>query len=304
MGIWIIFVSRRLPKVTLNPPCPICGASAVPLFYAGEHRMFRCTGCALAFVSPVPSDEYLARFYSIFHEALEAGGGYELTEGRMNADFPAKIDMVIAQHGSANLRLLDVGCGKGFFVKACTDRGIDATGVDLSDTAVNYAVDVLGVRAICGRLEDNVMSLADFDVVTFWATIEHVPDPLTTMRNIYKVLKPGGLVILDTGIGNDWLDRILPGLNQWYDPPQHLYVFSAAGMERLLQRAGFELIHIDRNFERDGVRRIARILRGVIAATALRFAAEIGRCVARNAAFNFTRFPIGNLMSVVARKQP
>jgi SAM-dependent methyltransferase len=243
--------------------------------------MFRCTGCALAFVSPQPSNEYLARFYSTFHETLDAGGGYELAEDRMQADFPAKIARLIALHGSQSLRVLDVGCGKGFFVKACCERGIDATGLDLSDTAIEHAVQALHVRAICGRLDEQAPGLGEFDAVTFWATIEHVPDPVATMQNIHKVLKPGGLLLLDTGIGDDWLDRMLPGVNQWYDPPQHLYVFSASAMRKLVRHTGFDLISIDKNFERSSARRIARLVRGAVAATSLRIAAEAGRCLSR-----------------------
>lgn len=264
--------------------------------------MFRCGGCALAFVFPTPSDEYLARFYSTFHATLDAGGGYELNEDRMNADFPAKIAMMRAHLGAGRVRILDVGCGKGFFVKACIDSGIDAQGIDLSDTAVAHAVETLRVPATCGRLEDKAASLGSFDAVTFWATVEHVPDPVRTMRGIASVLRPGGLLFLDTGIGHDWLDRTLPGLNQWYDPPQHLFVFSAKAMHLALERAGFSAVRVDKNFERNTARRVARTIRGAVAASALRCAAEIGRCVGRGDAFHFTRFPLGNLMSVVARK--
>lgn len=284
------------------PNCPLCNCAAAPLFYAAEHRMYRCGNCSLAFVSPIPDDGFLTRFYSTFHATLEEGGGYELTESRMAADFSAKLRMLEREKLSERFRVLDVGCGKGFFVKACIDHGLDAQGIDLSDTAIQYARSALGITATCGRLEDLAPALQDFDAVTFWATIEHVPDPIATLKTIHGVLKPGGVLLLDTGIGNDWLDRLLPGLNQWYDPPQHLYVFSLDSIKAALELAGFSVVSVDTNFERNVPRRIARVLRGAAAAAGFRLVAEATRTLRSQGSFGYTRFPLGNLMSVVARK--
>lgn len=267
--------------------------------------MFRCTSCALAFVSPLPSDEFLAGYYSVFHQAISEGGEYELIESRMTADFPAKIDLIGRHAARPGAHLLDVGCGKGFFVRACKDKGIDAMGIDLSDSGIDYATRQLGVDARLGRIEDCQDMIGRFDIATFWATIEHVPDPIATLRAIHSVLSPGGLLFLDTGIGNDWLDRMLPGVNQWYDPPQHLYVFSIEAMRLALDKAGFAIEHIDPNFERNRPRRLARTLRGAAAAIGFRAVAELTRTRQQGSnGFGLTRFPLGNLMSVVARKKP
>lgn len=284
-----------------TPNCPVCGATSAPLFYAGEHRMFRCRECFLAFVYPTPLEAYLADFYSRFHMVLEQGGGYELLEDRMSADFPTKVETIQKNLASKTAKILDVGCGKGYFVKACVDQGINAEGIDLSDTAINYAKNILGVNARCGRIEDTENQIGAYDGITFWATIEHLPDPLKTLRAINTALKPGGLLFLDTGIGHDWLDRLLPGVNQWYDPPQHLFVFSEEAIRIALTRTGFEVEKVDTCFERTPVRRVARIVRGASAALGLRIITELTR-TGGGGPFRFTRFPLGNLISVVARK--
>lgn len=281
--------------------CPVCGHTALPLFYAGDQRMFRCSDCHLAFVYPTPSDAFLSDFYSRFHRMLEEGGGYEMREDRMSADFPAKLAKIGRYAALSDIELLDVGCGKGFFVKACAERQITAKGIDLSDTAVAYARQTLGVSAFQGRIEDCARELGPFDVVTCWATIEHLPDPARTLKSIYSVLKPGGLLFLDTGIGFDWLDRLLPGMNQWYDPPQHLFVFSAAAMHLTIQDAGLIVEDFDACFERNRIRRLARMWRGYVAAFGLRAVSELTRSTG-SGPFLFTRFPLGNLMSVVCRK--
>ncbi|MHB8901445.1 MAG: class I SAM-dependent methyltransferase [Thermoguttaceae bacterium] len=218
----------------------------------------------------------------------------------MAKDFALKLRRVKARLGNSGSRILDLGCGKGYFVKACLEAGLKAEGLDLSPSAIRYANEVLGVPAICGRIEDVPGDVARYDAVSFWATIEHVPDPLGTLLSIKRTLKSGGYLFLDTGIGYDWLDRLLPGVCQWYDPPQHLYVFSKGSMTNLLARAGFTVVQFDPCFERSFVRKSVRTARNLVAATAIRLIAEATRLRSIEP-FTFTRFPLGNLMHVVAR---
>lgn len=287
-------------------PCPICQNRAGPCFVGGQFRVYRCDSCRTAYVDPLPSDEFLREFYSNYHLSAEQGGTYDQVESRMQADFPAKIELV-KRHATERdhrspIRLLDVGCGKGYFVKAAQDAGLQAHGCDLSDSGVRFAVEQLGVPAHAGHIGElkHTLGLGTYDVATFWATIEHLPDPIALMRDVWDVLKPGGIFLLDTGIGDDWLDRLLPGFVQWYDPPQHLFVFSGPGLKAAVEKAGFAVVHHDPCFERTQGRRLLRKVRNGLTAALLRAASEAGRL--RHSPFAFTRFPMGNLQSMVARK--
>jgi SAM-dependent methyltransferase len=262
--------------------------------------MYRCAACRAAFVHPMPDPHTLKRFYDDFHKSTSAGGCYDDFEDRMRDDFPAKVSLIAPPGNPTVGRLLDVGCGKGFFVKACADRGIDAQGVDLSETGVAYARDILKVTALHGSLHDLKADLGKFDVVTFWATIEHLSDPIGMLRDIADVMKPAARLFCDTGIGDDWLDRLLPGVAQWYDPPQHLFVFSRAGMVQAMRAAGLIVQRIDPTFDRTRARRLIRRLRGAVLAGGLRAAATIGRMT--RPPVPFTRYPVGNLMMVEAIK--
>jgi SAM-dependent methyltransferase len=299
----VAFPIRPAAKVPMDsecekPVCPLCAASAARCYSAGDQRMYRCEKCRVAFVHPLPTDEFLKHFYAQFHRTLEEGGGYEIAEARMRLDFEAKLNLLRRLLPAGKSRVLDVGCGKGHFLQVCSAAGIDAEGIDLSSTAAE-AANAAGLRARCSRVEDLETSVYKYDAVTFWATIEHVPNPISTLRGIRGLLKPGGLLLLDTGIGDDWLDRLLPGMTQWYDPPQHLYVFSVRSMQIALERSGFNVIDIDRCFERSLQRKAIRALRGFSAALGLRAVASIAQL--RPGPFEFTRYPLGNLMSVAAR---
>src|ERR1039458_4070865 len=227
--------------------CPICShAGSTPAFIGGEHRFYRCRLCRSAFVDPQPSEAALEQFYRSYHLPNAEGGWYENAEVRVSADWAAKVALLRAITPAGAGRILDVGCGKGFFVRACVDAGYAAEGIDLSQVAVEYAKAHLGVRATWGGLSALKPELGTFDVVTLWATIEHLPNHGQTLRDIASTLRPGGHLLLDTGVVDDWLDRLLPGVVQWYDPPQHLFVFSVDGMRRLLGACGFEIVGVDR----------------------------------------------------------
>jgi SAM-dependent methyltransferase len=283
------------------PSCRLCNSPSKPFFVAGEHRMFRCCKCRSSFVYPVPTKMFLDEFYATFHMSTLEGGYYDEVEDRMAEEFPKKTRLVASSlEGKKGAKVLDVGCGKGFFVKALIDRGLCAKGIDISKTAVSYAQDVLRVPVSVDSITDLVNRSEQYDIVTLWATIEHLADPISTLQDIFKVLSPGGRLFLDTGIGDDWLDRLLPGHVQWYDPPQHLFVFSDSGLAYALNSAGFSIVKIDRNFERTRLRKIAKLIRNAAVAASLRIVSELGRL--DTGSFGFVRFPIGNSMSVVAEK--
>jgi SAM-dependent methyltransferase len=263
--------------------------------------MYRCADCKTAFVHPVPSKSELDEFYDRFHRRADEGGWYDDAESRAALDFPAKVD-TIARLIRRPARVLDVGCGKGGFVRACLDRDVDAEGIDISRSAVDYAQHATGVPAAVGDLSGEHFLGCKYNCVTLWATIEHLASPQRMLKGIRGALKEGGYLVLDTGIGDDWLDRLLPGVVQWYDPPQHLFVFSREGISRLLERNGFRVASIQTSFERNVVRRVAKNARGFVAAALLRGTATITLLKIRPP--YFTRFPLGNLMQVVAQRLP
>jgi SAM-dependent methyltransferase len=265
----------------------------------GSHRLYRCDGCGNSFCYPVPTDEELAHYYRTYHLSASEGGLYDVVDARMQADFPAKLAM-IRKLGPVG-RLLDVGCGKGYFVDFCSRQGIQAQGIDLSASAIEYAKANHQGEYYCGKLEQaSELGFEDpdqlFDTMTMWATIEHVSDPASLLRAAMSRLNVGGMLHLDTGIGNDWMDRWLPGNVQWYDPPQHLFVFSEQGMRRLCEDVGFKIVRYTGCFERTPARWWMRVVRNGVAT--LLFAMVARALGLTKSMKQTTRFPMGNLQSI------
>jgi SAM-dependent methyltransferase len=281
------------------PKCVICDGASRPHWMLGSHRLYRCDGCGNSFCYPVPTDEELAHYYRTYHLSASEGGLYDVVDARMQADFPAKLAM-IRKLGPVG-RLLDVGCGKGYFVDYCSRQGIQAQGIDLSASAIEYAKANHQGEYYCGKLEQaSELGFEDpdqlFDTMTMWATIEHVSDPASLLRAAMSRLNVGGMLHLDTGIGNDWMDRWLPGNVQWYDPPQHLFVFSEQGMRKLCEDVGFKIVRYTGCFERTAARWWMRVVRNGVAT--LLFAMVARALGLTKSMKQTTRFPMGNLQSI------
>jgi len=249
----------------------------------------------------MPDNAFLQKYYTEFHTGEGEDAGYS-QEAKMVRKHGAQYRLVKSTTGGKIGRMLDVGCGKGFFLEIAMRDGVICEGAELSDTGVDYANTKLGVKAAHGTIE----SLKDhfgpesFDTVTMWGVIEHLPYPMDTLRAINYVLKPGGWLFIQTGAGNDWIDRLLPGVNQWYDPPMHLFVFSPAGLQGAMERAGFEGVDVDSWYDISTSRRWIRLIRNGASAIALRTIAELLRL--KTPGFQQTRFPFASEMSAAGRK--
>jgi SAM-dependent methyltransferase len=140
-----------------------------------------------------------------------------------------------------NGRLLDVGTGFGFFLAEMKNRGWDAVGVEISQKALDYARNVLGLTVHPGPLEKMGFPDSHFDAVTGFYVIEHLPLPKPFLKECYRILKPGGLLLLryphTTPIKN--LLQFLGIKNRLYDLPAHLCDFSPKIIQQCLKRIGF-----------------------------------------------------------------
>ena len=285
--------------------CYICGGECVKDVIHGSYIYWKCRDCFTSQVLPQPSEQELYEFYNRYHLCTESGGVYDEVEDRMKADFPFKANLLRRHMKKFVPRLLDVGCGKGYFVHTALKNGFDAEGIDISQSAVDYAVNSLGVKARAGKIDECLTEWHEtFDAITFWATIEHIAKPLEALHAIYNCLKPGGILLCDTGLGNAPYEKFLPGHSQWYDAPQHLFVFSRQGMVTLLEKAGFTVLFTDTNSERSSTRRYIKALRHTLLCL-LGFGifcpilGRAGFLKVREEA----KWPIGRLMMVIAQKR-
>ena len=227
-------------------PCNLCGSRAArPYAKKFGLRIVVCRECGLVYVEPRLTEADILKRYTaeyLYGEYLPIfradRNGVDLNLVVSHYIFYLKLAGRVFAPGG---RLLDVGCGAGLFLKAAESQGWDAAGVEISPAAAEYAATVLHLPVISSRLERAGIADSSFDVVTLLDTLEHLGDPLGTLTEARRVLKPGGRLILNTpdfesssrrGLGKSW--AVLT-------PAEHLHYFTERTLRRMLEKAGFDV---------------------------------------------------------------
>ncbi|MCX6559673.1 MAG: class I SAM-dependent methyltransferase [Candidatus Aminicenantes bacterium] len=236
-------------------PCPLCGGTRRQTLAVKFGRaILRCRTCGLGWASPAPESRGAPNRYQddgYIREAkaaLHAGDdGYDPEFARRHyhlhlALLAREARRLDERSGRGGLRtLLDAGSGLGLFLKAAGDAGWAAEGVDVSGPAADYARRIVGVRVRSGAFEDANPASDSFDAVTMLDLIEHLEDPAAALREARRVLKPGGILIIQTPDLDSLSRRILGSAWAVLSPWEHLTYFSARSLRIALGRAGFEV---------------------------------------------------------------
>lgn len=216
---------------------PDCRANGTGLWFA----IVQCQACGLCFTNPRPSVEAIDQFYPDSYEPHCTPSHRVRSWKRPARKFRWKGDLrkVLPWHGQR--RLLDFGCGGGSFLARMFQQGWNVTGLDVSNRAVRRIRAELGLQVLRGTLPHADLRPASFDVITMWQSLEHVHAPLETVREAFRLLVPGGkLVVAVPNIDSlpfCWFRREWIGL----DLPRHLTHFSPWTLTLMLQRAGFQV---------------------------------------------------------------
>ncbi len=219
--------------------CPFCGGPKHLLLHREDSlQMVRCSSCRFIYLNPRPTSRSLLRFYQDYLPEDESS--VEAWQRMMQSIFQKAANLI--ERYKKRGRLLDVGAGFGFFLSEMRGRGWEVVGVEISRKAMDYAKDVLGLTLHLGPLEKVGFPESDFDVVSGFYVIEHLPDPMAFLKECYRILKPGGLLLLryphTTPIKN--LLRFFGIENRLYDLPAHLSDFSPEMIQQCLEKAGFK----------------------------------------------------------------
>jgi SAM-dependent methyltransferase len=219
--------------------CCVCGVDGVPLYRLTPFGVVRCPVCELVFVSPRLSPSALQRLYD--EPAYFEGGVY----GDQSSRSPAMVLQrtwtagrlaEIGRHRQPPAGLLEIGSGYGLFLDEARRAGYDVRGVELSRTGAEHARQQLGLDVFCGQLADAPADRAD--VLCFWDTLEHVPDPLEFLRQVRRRLAPDGVFALSVPYVSSIPARLLR--SKWWTlkPEQHIWHFTPATLRLVAARAG------------------------------------------------------------------
>jgi SAM-dependent methyltransferase len=214
--------------------CAVCGSAKDDLFMEVRgYRVARCRDCGFLFVNPRPTEAALAVLYSganPYHgEAFEPSEGERPVVARIARDLRRR---------ASGTRLLEVGCGRGDFLRAAAAAGFEVSGCDY------FGPDrpaIAGAALHDGPLRGVRLPAASFDVVVSRNTLEHLFDPRAEVEEMVRLLKPGGLLYVkvpSVTYEHGWLSRLIFREPHKLEPPYHLNYFDARTLRRFLESAG------------------------------------------------------------------
>lgn len=141
-------------------------------------------------------------------------------------------------------RFLDVGCGDGKLLADEKELGWDVCGVELSEKMAVYARDVRGLNVIPGPFDKGGFERASFDIVNLHHVLEHFLDPISALKDICDILRPGGLVVIRTP-NLSRAERMVFRRFWWgYELPRHRFHFDRTSIGMLLKRSGFSVLKV------------------------------------------------------------
>jgi 2-polyprenyl-3-methyl-5-hydroxy-6-metoxy-1,4-benzoquinol methylase len=204
--------------------------------YGYHAPIVQCNRCGLVYMTPRRTTTEVMDLYAAVEDPLYV----EEREGRI-LTFEHHLRPMERYTGPAeDRRLLDVGAHTGVFVEIAARHGWDAWGVEPGHWAVEQAR-ARGLQMKVGTLKTAHIPAESFSVVTMWDVIEHLTDPLGTLKEAWRVLKPGGWLIIHTIDIESLFARLMGPRWPWL-MEMHLYYYSRQTMAAMLEKARFNVV--------------------------------------------------------------
>lgn len=241
--------------------CINCSENLEWYFTKKGFRILKCKKCKLMAVENVPDD--LAPFYAkgYFTGNVELDGymDYEADKEVTKNTYVHYLDEIERNLTVASKpNLFEVGCATGFFLELAKERGWKVSGIDLSGYAVQKAKEK-GLK-VSTRTFESVENDMGYDVIAMYDLIEHVKDPVGTIRKAHELLQSGGLVVFTTPDAGSLWARVWGKKWHAFVPPQHLFYFSDKNLSEILVKNGFEILESAHHGKRFAIPYIIRLL--------------------------------------------
>jgi SAM-dependent methyltransferase len=214
----------------------------VTLFVKKRFPILRCSECQLVSTRTAAGFDARAIYTARYFEggSPDSYVDYEGSERVLRADFRRLVDVI--RRAKPQGRLLEIGCAYGFFLDEAAAY-YDVHGVEVCHAAA-LRCRAKGHRVFEGHVSDVGLPDKSLDVAVLLDCIEHLTDPVATLRTVHRLLKPGGFLIMTTGNVASPLARLTGRWWRLMTPPQHLFFFSPPTVRLLLDKTGFEGVAI------------------------------------------------------------
>ncbi|MBW3544924.1 MAG: class I SAM-dependent methyltransferase [Bacteroidetes bacterium] len=213
--------------------CLICNSTRIAELIGYEkHDLVKCKDCDFVFMRAIPSTEELSDHYSTYSY------GSNLFLSPITIKSYNNLLDEFEQYRSSN-KILDVGCGAGFFLEQAQKRGWEVYGTEYSNKALELCA-AKGFKMQEGVLDSKGFSVHNFDVITSFEVIEHINNPQEELYHINRLLRSGGLFYCTTPNFNSIMRYYLKDNYNIIGYPEHLSYYTYKTLTKVLKKSGFK----------------------------------------------------------------
>lgn len=230
-------------NTNVSNSCLVCQGKKIHYdFSLDKYRVEECADCGLMRLNPQPTDQELAKIYSAnYFIALDDDNG-QSHSAALKAGTADQYLNLLGTYCEKPLqgRLLEIGCGQGDFLARAAMKGLSVTGIEYSAHAAEIAAKKVGPQGkiICGEITQLLNSGEQFDYIVFADVLEHVRNPREFLRNVYSLLRTGGIVAAIVPSLDSFSARLMK--NKWVEfKIEHLWYFSVATLRQLFYTENF-----------------------------------------------------------------
>lgn len=225
-----------------NTLCPLCDSLFHKEIYSSNSiRIVRCESCRFMFQNPrKPESPDINLSKNYYHP------NFLISENAHMKLFEEKYNEFLSHRRPG--KILDIGCATGSFLRVMKNNGWQVSGIDVSEWACDYSKSQGLQNIFCTTIENALFDNESFDAVNMNHTLEHVHDPIKTLTEVYRVLKPGGLLLIEVPnerlfpynykLINALMPKHLPRRNT---PHSHFCLFTTRTLKKNLEMSGFKI---------------------------------------------------------------
>ncbi|OGY22864.1 MAG: hypothetical protein A2172_02900 [Candidatus Woykebacteria bacterium RBG_13_40_15] len=233
--------------------CILCNSKNFSTVYknVNGYSVVKCLNCNLISTYPKPTRKYLKEMYDkqvISVNAEKEDLALEYLENpkvayRLGYEKRLKAIKVYLK----GKEILEIGCGAGIFLDYLKKNGFNVTGVEISPWGARWARKKLGLKIHEKNIEDLGLREDSFHAVLMYDVLEHTRNPIESLKEIHKLLKPGGLLVLNLPNFGSFMSKLRKEHWLKLDPPQHLFHFDKGSIGRLLNNLSFNIVKVKTN---------------------------------------------------------
>ncbi len=226
--------------------CPLCHHKKYNLKYtADELSVVGCKSCGFVYTLSPSQDSVDADVYEKYHHNSEivTETCTDVQDQQSFDIFQTRLDTL--KQYRKNGSLLELGCGRGYFLNIARQAGYQVKGIEISAEAAHYAGLHYKLDVAVSDFEKMPQPDETFDIIVMWHVLEHFYDPLSVLETLYGMLNDNGIIFIEVPNLNSLKFKISPMQNKWQGgnhPRYHLSFFTMSSLCHMANKAGFSIV--------------------------------------------------------------